>query len=259
MRDETKTFVISLLKEFTVFKTAFFLFMVFLVGNLSALVDALLHPDIPYFDEEHLIIGGVYAVFLTVMFIILAIYLTKLKLAAATQRESEENYRNIFDHARDIIFTLNRDTLFASLNLAFENITGWSREEWLGRSFAPLLHPDDLPRAMDLLQRLMQGGQLDLFELRVLKRSGGYFIGEFSVAPVKQGEVVTALGHIRDITERKAIEEKIRMLTENLELKIAERTKQLIEAQEDSSVKRKWPHLDNFQRTSGMSCVIPWA
>lgn len=29
------------------------------VGNVSALVDCVLHPEIPYFDSEHLIVGGI--------------------------------------------------------------------------------------------------------------------------------------------------------------------------------------------------------
>lgn len=32
------------------------------LGNTNALVDLLLHPEIPYFDREHLIVGGVTAI-----------------------------------------------------------------------------------------------------------------------------------------------------------------------------------------------------
>jgi len=32
-----------------------------LLGNVSAVVDSVLHPEIPYFDREHLIVGGVTA------------------------------------------------------------------------------------------------------------------------------------------------------------------------------------------------------
>jgi hypothetical protein len=32
-----------------------------LLANVSAVVDAVLHPEIPYFDREHLIVGGVTA------------------------------------------------------------------------------------------------------------------------------------------------------------------------------------------------------
>lgn len=39
-----------------------FLFVVILLANLNAIVDRVLHPEIPYFDEEHLIVGGVVGV-----------------------------------------------------------------------------------------------------------------------------------------------------------------------------------------------------
>jgi diguanylate cyclase (GGDEF)-like protein len=35
-----------------------YLLAVLLMANLNAMVDAVLHPDIPYFDEEHLFVGG---------------------------------------------------------------------------------------------------------------------------------------------------------------------------------------------------------
>ncbi|MBK9797624.1 MAG: hypothetical protein IPP58_14255 [Holophagaceae bacterium] len=42
----------------------------FLLSNVSAIVDSFLHPEIPYFDEEHLIVGGITgAVSLTLLFL----------------------------------------------------------------------------------------------------------------------------------------------------------------------------------------------
>ena len=32
--------------------------VILLMANLNALVDTVHHPEIPYFDEEHLIVGG---------------------------------------------------------------------------------------------------------------------------------------------------------------------------------------------------------
>ncbi len=38
------------------------------MSNLSALVDAFLHPEIPYFDIEHLIVGGVTGLVSSILF-----------------------------------------------------------------------------------------------------------------------------------------------------------------------------------------------
>ena len=183
----------------------------------------------PIYDSEGRLIGSIHT----------GLDITDRKEAEKALQESEEQYRGIFDHARDVIFTVGMDTLFTSLNPAFEKITGWPREKWLGNSFAPVLHPEDLPKALGLLQRIIQGETVDMFELRVLKKSGEYFIGEFTVAPIKQGETVIALGHVRDITERRLNEEKIRMLTEDLEMKVEERTGQLMKAQEELARKER--------------------
>ncbi len=62
-------------------------------------------------------------------------------------RKSEEQYRTVFEIAPDLIFSLSaNDGTITSLNPAFERLTGWSHNEWLGRSFKKLVHPDDLPR-----------------------------------------------------------------------------------------------------------------
>ena len=84
---------------------------------------------------------------------------------------------------RDAIFTLSRDETITSLNLAFKTLTGWSRAEWLGKPFASLIHPDDLPLARELCESVLQGGEPPIFELRVLVKSGGYVVGQFLAPP----------------------------------------------------------------------------
>ncbi len=53
--------------------------IVILLSNLNALVDSVLHPEIPCFDEEHLIVGGITALVTAVLFSLLTI-ITSLPL-----------------------------------------------------------------------------------------------------------------------------------------------------------------------------------
>lgn len=55
--------------------------IIFFMANLDALVDSLRHPEIPYFEKEHLIVGGVTAIATTFFFFLLAIYLGSLERA----------------------------------------------------------------------------------------------------------------------------------------------------------------------------------
>ncbi len=60
---------------------AIFLAIIIFIGNLNALVDAVLHPDIPYFDAEHLIVGGVVSVVSFILFGLLIWYVRHLDRA----------------------------------------------------------------------------------------------------------------------------------------------------------------------------------
>ena len=133
-------------------------------------------------------------------------------------RESEARYRSLVESARDAIFTIAADGTIASLNPAFETITGWPRAEWIGKSIGPIIHAQDLPLAMEIFQCVFLHGETPpVFELRVLSKSGDYLVGEFTVTPQRQNErVVSALGIARDVTERKRTEEALRLTEEQL-------------------------------------------
>ena len=119
-------------------------------------------------------------------------------------RESEECYRVLVETAPDVVYLLSDKGVFASLNPAFEAITGWARVEWLGKPFAPLVHPEDVSLAVEMFQKVLQGEMQSPFELRILSKSGQYLVGEFTATPyIKDGKVAGNLGIARDITERK--------------------------------------------------------
>jgi len=55
-------------------KLLIFFIIVFSLSNLSAIVDHFLHPQIPYFDEEHIIVGGVTGLVSGILFFIVFLY-----------------------------------------------------------------------------------------------------------------------------------------------------------------------------------------
>ncbi len=136
-------------------------------------------------------------------------------------RDSEHRYRNLVDTARDVIYTLSTDGRLKTLNPIFETLTGWSRTEWLGKAFAPLVYPDDLPRATAMFQAALAGQAPPMFELRILAKSGSYIPGEFMVTPqIHEGQIVGVLGVARDITDRQRAQDALRHLNEALEEEI---------------------------------------
>ena len=133
-------------------------------------------------------------------------------------RESEERYRSVDDTARDIIYTLTPDGKIMSLNPVFETVTGWSRTEWIGKDYVPLVDPDDRPRAAEIFQAVLKGQVPPIFELGVRAKSGFTIPSEFVATPLTRGSrVVGVLGIARDITDRKRAERALRHLNEALE------------------------------------------
>ena len=127
--------------------------------------------------------------------------------------QSEERHRSVVETVRDVIYMLSADGTLLSLNPAFETMTGWTASEWIGKPFAPIIHPDDLTVAIDFFKGAAAGEQPPVVELRVLTRDGGIIVGEFNASAMRQhGEIVGVMGVARDITQRKQAEETIRHL-----------------------------------------------
>ncbi len=133
-------------------------------------------------------------------------------------RQSEERYRSLVENARDIIYTISAEGTIASLNPAFEELSGWEKNEWLGRHFTHIIHPADLPFATEVYHRVLNGETPPTHELRIQLSSGAYLVGEFTVTPlVQDGKAVGILGIARDITGRKLSEQQLEKKNRELE------------------------------------------
>ena len=133
------------------------------------------------------------------------------RTAEAALRESEERFRTLVEGVRDIIFALSPEGTITSLNPAFETITGWRRDEWVGRPFERLVHAEDLPLALELLGRVVRGELRPASQFRVGTARADYRIGEFAATPLlHEGRLVSILGIGRDVTERVQLEQQLR-------------------------------------------------
>ncbi|HEX7155480.1 MAG TPA: PAS domain S-box protein [Thermoanaerobaculia bacterium] len=133
---------------------------------------------------------------------------TDRRAAEEALRDSENRYRTLVDQAHDIIFSIDIDGHFVSLNPAFEAITGWKAGDWIGRHFEEIFVAESVPVAFDHFADVINGGgKRTVVTYKVKCRDGGVVMIETTAqALVAGGEVVGTIGIGRDVTRRRAAE-----------------------------------------------------
>ena len=108
---------------------------------------------------------------------------------------------------------------FLRVNEQLSIITGYSREELLGRTFIDITHPEDRGPDLDRFRRQM-AGELDAYALekRYVRKDGSTIWIELSASRVDDanGRPLYGIRVARDITERKRAEEHQRLLINEL-------------------------------------------
>ena len=134
------------------------------------------------------------------------------KQAEEELKDSEEYLKILFDYAPDAYYINDLKGNFIDGNKAAERLTGYKREELIGKSFLKLklLSLADIPKAAKLLVKNLRGQPTGPDELVLNRKDNSKVTVEISTYPVKIKGKTLALGLARDITERKKAEEALR-------------------------------------------------
>ena len=132
--------------------------------------------------------------------------------------ESEERYRAVVEGASEIIYTLEATGQITSVNKAFEKITGWKREDWLGANFLRLIPETEQERARASFDEVLNGKPVE-GEFDVVTAQGGVVTVFASVTPLmSDGRLTHIHGFARDVTATKAAEAERERLTRDMQL-----------------------------------------
>jgi PAS domain S-box-containing protein len=124
--------------------------------------------------------------------------------------DSETRYRTLVEAAREIICTVALDGRFTSFNRAFHVLTGWSSQDWIGRRFNEIVHPDDLSSCVAAFEVALKGEVGSSVRHRLRTHSGDWLRVESTGAPLfREGRVVGVLGLVRDVTARVEAEQAL--------------------------------------------------
>jgi len=191
----------------SVSKIVFFLGAIVLMANLDALVDAVLHSEIPYFDSEHLIVGGASAFLTTLIFFMAAIFSTNV-------RSSQERLRSLFAASSDFIYILDKQGIIIQANQMATGRSGYTERELIGRRISEFFSPSSQKICNEQFPVLLKQGK-NRFEVEFVFKNGAIATMDCSGSAVfnEQGEITSFMVVQRDITERKRAEENIRVVS----------------------------------------------
>jgi len=129
---------------------------------------------------------------------------------------SEMRHRLVVEGASEVIFATDMNGAFTGINPAFEAITGWTRDEWIGRSLRDLVIISD--EAFEkTIARLRRGERIEETELRVRGKSRELLVSANAFVR-GSGDTREIYGFARDITDAHAFEEERRSLLSELQL-----------------------------------------
>jgi len=116
----------------------------------------------------------------------------------------------LLEKANALILVANRDKKIVVFNEAFSRLTGYSKEEVLGKDVLSLVPQDEQMRLAPLLATAIRGEPVPNFEMRLYTRHGEARIAiATSSALTAQGEVEGVMAIGQDVTVVKELEKRI--------------------------------------------------
>ena len=138
-------------------------------------------------------------------------YAIERKRAETTLRDSEERFHELFENANDMIFTLDMEGNFTSINKSTERIMGWSREEAAKLNLKQLVAPEHLNVCRQMMSRILNEESMQQFEISLSRKDGKKVILEASARVIQsRGKRPGVQGIARDVTARRNLENMVR-------------------------------------------------
>ncbi len=145
---------------------------------------------------------------------------TARRQAEEALRESEEMYKTLVRTSPDSVITTDLDGTITWVSQHALDLVGAERaEELVGRSAFEFMVPEDHARAQNNMQKTLEGGILRNAEYTLIRKDGTRFTGDLNAALIKDAHgnpkafIITA----RDVTERRQVEEVLRLRVEQLD------------------------------------------
>lgn len=110
------------------------------------------------------------------------------------------------------------DNPLCYVNDAFEDITGYDRQDILGRNCRFLQGDQTDPEKVDRIREAVSNDEMIQIELRNERKDGEMFWNELIISPIRNpdGEVTRYVGYQEDVTQRKRAQQKLQVFRESM-------------------------------------------
>jgi diguanylate cyclase (GGDEF)-like protein/PAS domain S-box-containing protein len=129
-------------------------------------------------------------------------------------RSSENRFRLLAEASNDVIVLTDLSGERHYVSPAVTAVLGWQPEELLKNDYRQLVHPDDVPKLVALMEGCREGRPVKTLAYRCQKKEGGYLWMEASMQLYRNSATGKPLGFVnvvRDISTRKAADEEMNL------------------------------------------------
>ena len=158
--------------------------------------------------------------------------ITEKKKAEEALRNSEQRFKSLIENNQDVIVLSAADGAIAYMSPSVKELLNYMPEELLGTSAMDLMHPEELSDNVNYLTWVLENPGRSMFMiLRLRHRDGTWrWVEATSTSQLHNPAVNAIVSNLRDVTERKKVQDELEQLNRSLEKKVAERTMQLEES-----------------------------
>lgn len=148
--------------------------------------------------------------------------ITARKHAEEALRQSERRYRGLVESQQELIVRVDPEGRLTFVNDAYCRTLGKRREDLLGQSFLPYVHPDDHVFTRNAMEALSRPPYRVSVEQRIFTANGVCWMAWEDYAIRDEHDVILEIQAVgRDITDRKQIEQRVRNAQEDERKRIA--------------------------------------